>query len=349
MNTVQNILVTGNGFDLAHGLKTEYMDFIHCVEAAFAKKKEERSDFDTKLTELCNVNGFFRHFHFTVLEDPSWSSFEAEMTVILQALIRFVSEITEQQKDIEFDPTSFNVYGGIFTYRDLQVYKHFARIFEQIYDDPSGGMFKIRHQYITLEKILNKKEFIAEVKRELDSFTEALDLYLTESLGAARPHTLPQIGQIAPDYVINFNYTDTILAYGIPEDHVFYAKGRTGGGKDHLVLGVPDEGEDHAEWIRLKNYFQCLERQVGFIDQEKLYPKSGLGEQISVTVHYFGYSFPMEDAWTIRELAAAASKTVIYCKDREDYAAKMIQLFRILGKETLTKQIQNKSIEFQMM
>ena len=44
---------------------------------------------------------------------------------------------------------------------------------------PSGGMFKLRQQFITPEKKLNKKALIAEVRRELETFTQALDLYLS--------------------------------------------------------------------------------------------------------------------------------------------------------------------------
>lgn len=344
----QNVLVTGNGFDLYHGLKTNYMDFVKCVEDAFGKRKEERNVFETKLTEFCNVNGFFRHFHFTMLDQPTWTNFEKEMEIILQALIHFLDVVKEQQKDVEFDLVSFNVYGGIFSYNDLQIFKHFSRVFEQIYDDPSGGMFKIRQQYITLEKVLNKKAVIDEVRRELESFTKALDLYLsTCAEPAACQVKASRIAAIDPDYVINFNFTDTVRMYGVPEENIFYAKGKAGSEPLNLVLGVPDESEEHMDWIWLKNYFQKLMKFIGLPDKEQLYPENEEGEPVPVVSHYFGYSFPLGDAELIKDIARASSGMVIYYINMEDYACKVIQLLKIFGKDEIMEKIQSKKIVFE--
>lgn len=348
MSDTHHILVTGNGFDLYHGLKTNYMDFVKCVEDAFAKKKDERDAFDQKLTELCNVNGFFRHFHFTPLDDPSWSNFEQEMEIIMQALIDFLDVVKENEKDIEFDLVSFNIYGGIFSYRDLQVFRHFARIFEQIYDDPAGGMFKLRQQYISLEKVLDKKAVISEVRKELDSFTEALDLYLTEKVN---PETVErrslQVQAAPPDYVINFNYTDTAKLYGVPEKHIYYAKGKAGQKPVNLVLGIPDESEEHMDWIYLKNYFQRLMKFIDIPDNNQLYPIDDEGRAIPVTTHFFGYDFPDGDTELIRELASCSEKMIIYYTDGEDYANKMIHLLRILGKNKVTDRVHARTIRFE--
>ncbi|MCD7922312.1 MAG: bacteriophage abortive infection AbiH family protein [Clostridiales bacterium] len=362
MSKVQNILVTGNGFDLYHGRKTAYMDFVRCVEDAFAKKKEQRGWFETRLTELCNVNGFFRHFHFTLSEDPTWAYFEKEMKRIVDALIHFQDVVLEKQKNPEYDLISYNMICGEFTYGDLQIYKHFARIFEQIYDDPSGGLFKIRQQYITPEKQLNKKAVVNETRRELDSFTEALDLYmvncvmqehgsgrLKEDASASAGDTeirSSQIEMIHPDYVINFNFTDTIRMYGVTEDCIFYAKGKAGSSPVNLVLGSPDESDDHADWIYMKNYFRKLMNFIGVPDQKRIFPVDRDGAEVPAVLHFFGYSFPEEDDELIRLLLAGKKTAVIYYKDREDYAYGMLQLIRLFGKEEFLEKIYDGTISF---
>ncbi len=348
MGDIQSILVTGNGFDLYHGLKTNYMDFIRCVEDAFAMKKEERGEFEQRLTELCNVNGFFRHFHFTPLDIPSWSNFEREMEIIMMAMVHFLDVVKENEKDIDFDLVSFNIYGGIFSYRDLQVFKHFARIFEQIYDDPAGGMFKLRQQYISLEKVLDKKAVVDEVRRELDSFTGALDLYLTHCVNTKDiSKRSVQVQAASPDYVINFNYTDTALLYGVPEKNIFYAKGKAGRTPVSLVLGIPDESEEHMDWIYLKNYFQRLMKFIGIPDKNQLYPINEEGFPVPVITYYFGYDFPQGDEELIRELASCSQKMVVYYLDREDYANKIIRLLHILGKNKVTERVYEKTIVFE--
>ena len=346
MESLQNILVTGNGFDLYHGLKTGYMDFIKCVEDAFGATKETRTPFQVELTQLCNRNGFFRHFHFGLSEDPSWTYFENEMENMIAALTRFQDVVLENQKDPEYDLVSYNIIGGLYSYNDLQIYKHFVRIFEQIYDDPSGGMFKLRQQFITPEKILNQKELIQEVRRELESFTRALELYLNTCVtGQTLIRKSRQIEAIQPDYVINFNYTHTPCAYGISPDNIFYAKGKAGSEPSDLVLGTPDETEEHMDWVYVKNYFQKLMKWIGLPRKEKLYPVKD-GKPVPVVTHFFGYSFPTGDQELIRELMQISSQIVIYYTDMEDYAFKMIQLLKVFGKKGVEEQIHSGSIVF---
>lgn len=360
MGKTNNILVTGNGFDLYHGLKTGYMDFVRCVEDAFAQGNEARTALQTRLTELCNRNGFFRHFHFSVSEDATWAYFESEMDNIVSTLAHFQDVMVENQKDPEYDPASYNIINGLFSYNDLQIFKHFVRVFEQIYDDPSGGLFKLRQQFILPERRLDVRALVNEVRRELDLFTEALDLYLTACVGTADadPESgksldfairSSQIAAIAPDYVINLNYTDTAAAYGIPAGRIFYAKGRAGSRPVNLVLGSPDTAQEPTDWIYLKNYFQNLVKMIGLPDRAQMHPQDENGESVPVTVHYFGYSFPDGDRELICELDAAAKKTVVYYTDREDYAQKVLRLICLFGREAVTERMYNGALLFEQV
>ncbi len=358
----RDILVIGNGFDIAHGLKTGYRDFIRCVEEAFAKGREDRTDVQMQLTELCNRNGFFRHFHFSMSEDASWSYFETEMDNIVRVLSHFQAVMEENQKDPEYDPASYNIIGGLFSYADLLIFKDFTRIFEQIYDDPSGGLFKLRQAFITAEKRLDVRAMVREVRKELDGFTDAVDLYLTACAGATISGVTDGdagmaeqqkgmagsflIESIRPDYVINFNYTDTPEVYGIPDDRIFYAKGKAGSRPQNLILGSPDVSEEAEDWIYLKNYFQKLTKFIGLPDRDRLYPTDDNGNTIPVTLHYFGYSFPAGDAELLRELDAAAACTVVYYTDSEDFAYKVIRLIRLFGKDAVTERIYDGALVF---
>ncbi|MCD8230657.1 MAG: bacteriophage abortive infection AbiH family protein [Clostridiales bacterium] len=350
---MRNILVVGNGFDLYHGLKTGYRDFIRCVEEAFARSREERTDVQTRLTELCNRNGFFRHFHFSMSDDESWSYFESEMDNIVRALSHFQSVMEENQKNPEHDPAAYNIIGGLFSYNDLLIFKDFTRIFEQIYDDPSGGLFKLRQQFITAEKRLDARAMVREVRKELESFTEAVDLYLSSCVGNRSDREESdvsvrslQIEEVHPDYVINFNFTNTPVIYGIPEERIFYAKGKAGNEPLNLVLGSPDLSEEPEDWIYLKNYFQKLMKFIGLPDREQLYSENEEGKAVPVTLHYFGYSFPEGDAELICELNEAAEKTVVYYTDQEDYAFKIIRLIRLFGKDAVTEKIYGGTLVF---
>ena len=125
----------------------------------------------------------------------------------------------------------------------------------------------------------------------------------------------------------------------MPEDHIFYANGRAGSEPLNLVLGSPDESEEHMEWAYLRNYFQRLMRFIGVPEKSMLYPVDAAGGAVPVETHWFGYSFPATDAGLIRDLARASEKMVIYYADMEDYAYKMIRLLEVFGKETVEDQI----------
>ncbi len=382
---MKNILVIGNGFDLACGKKTAYTDFVARVEAAFNKEKDARDEVDARLTELCNVNGFFRHFHFLEEREQTWSFFEREMGRIVEALARFCDVVEKEQRDPEFDLTAYNMIFGLYSYEELQIYQHFARIFELIFDDPSGGMLKLRQSFFTPERKLNKKRLVEEVRRELDDFTAALDFYLTACVeGAAgaeaAPEDFTQAGDAqtggaqegadiaqpltpAPDYVINFTYTDTIVRCGVPEEHIFYAKGRAGSEPVNLVLGCPGrppkpggkekssppEGAKRpplpigkADWLPLEDDFQKLMKFIGWPDRAQLHP----ADAQDVTVACFGYSFPEWDAELLRELWDAAAQMIVYYTDREDYAQKLIRLFALFGKKEVTEAVSGERLVF---
>ena len=54
-----DILVIGNGFDLAHGLKTSYKDFL---EACHKMSLQEPIEGKTDYKKLCDCNLWMKHF-----------------------------------------------------------------------------------------------------------------------------------------------------------------------------------------------------------------------------------------------------------------------------------------------
>ncbi len=367
MREGKNILVIGNGFDRACGKKTAYTDFVARVEAAFNKEKDARDEVDVRLTELCNVNGFFRHFHFLEEREQTWSFFEREMGRVVEALARVCDVVEKEQRDPEFDLTAYNMIFGLYSYEELQIFQHFARIFELVFDDPSGGMLKLRQSFFTPERKLNKKGLVEEVRRELDDFTAALDFYLTacvEGTGAENAEAdIARLLNPAPDYVINFAYTDTIARCGVPEERIFYAKGRAGSEPVNLVLGCPGrppkpggkeksskpEGAKRppmpigkADWLPLEDDFQKLMKFIGWPDRAQLHPEDAQG----VTVTCFGYSFPEWDGELLRELWETAAQMNVYYTDREDYAQKLVRLFALFGKKEVTEAVSGERLVF---
>ena len=52
--TIMNIIVIGNGFDLAHGLPTKYTDFLEFVKVLKIVLEEKNENYDC--IDRCNIN-----------------------------------------------------------------------------------------------------------------------------------------------------------------------------------------------------------------------------------------------------------------------------------------------------
>lgn len=106
-----NILIIGNGFDLAHGLPTKYEDFLNFVyafkwyskeqnEFLFNEKNKQFEDFirdlvnkekniakRNELNDLIEGNSWIEYFEKSK-KDGGWVDFERDISKVVQALDR---------------------------------------------------------------------------------------------------------------------------------------------------------------------------------------------------------------------------------------------------------------------
>ena len=71
-----NILVIGNGFDLYHGLRTNYIDFVRF------SKELSKTDKGTKGRKWVISNSFIRCFINVVSENQNWIDCEKEIVSV---------------------------------------------------------------------------------------------------------------------------------------------------------------------------------------------------------------------------------------------------------------------------
>lgn len=72
-----------------------------------------------------------------------------------------------------------------------------------------------------------------------------------------------QIESIKPEYVINFNYTNTYECYGINRRDVCYIHGSVQ--DDNMVLGIRDIDEKDINSIYFKKFFQRIQKHTDVI------------------------------------------------------------------------------------
>ncbi|MBO1123632.1 hypothetical protein FQS88_17435 [Enterococcus casseliflavus] len=210
-NLLSKLYIIGNGFDLAHDLKTSYFKDLRRI---LNENDEELFDLVNKLYFVLNPNS----------QEDYWSEFEkhiGKITDIEQS--KFINFLKEQTADFyentelpsvtdfSYDPDDDN-YGDFYTEK--------ARAISAMSDMNPNFDYKPWNQ---LDKIrsfieLGFKQMIEEANSDLIN-KEKLD-YLNFQ---------------ASDFFINFNYTNTLeTIYGISPDNILHIHGNLERG---IILG----------------------------------------------------------------------------------------------------------------
>jgi hypothetical protein len=250
-----NILIIGNGFDLAHGLKTSYSDFLNWCE----NKK------------IGKENIWIKHFlYMREHEDTlgkNWADFESEIYNVVHNIIY---EYKNPNSDNEFVLYEENKRYFIDRYlckkNTLEVSYNGMEVYEFI----QKSNF-ITFGYGTIE------ELIEHLDDELSELTELFEKYLKEEIDYYEAITyidrdyvydkskpvfnLSKIlkkGQI--NFVLSFNYTRTLQELYweyIEEKDIYYIHGELV--KDNIVLGCKNFSEE--EKIKELKNFELFEKK----------------------------------------------------------------------------------------
>lgn len=346
-----NILVIGNGFDLAHGLKTRYNDFIAYMRN---KKYDGRLD-DPYAKEIKSIvgvekNGFINYFLEYINAVPGW----VDMERLIKRIIDQFQDLFEHYREYLYDKLflagkmppelydvlqKFNLTKNICYSRDVA-----SRFSLDAYKGKYG---------------LNTEEIIQMLREQLDGLIRALECYLileTELNPIDKNKVKKQIAKINPSYVISFNYTTTYRLYGINDDDVFHVHGKILSEPNNMVLGFNDEDPENLDFVYFKKYFQRIQKRTGYIDEGKFAHsitteihtdgKNTLKRNPESVAHFYGHSMDETDKDLIQKIDSLSKKLVIYYLNQEDYEKKVINLIKIFGKDVATKNIQVGKFQF---
>ena len=113
-----NIILLGNGFDLAHGLPTTYTNFLDFLKIIGAKnnriiydiqlneqlsdimRNNDNSDTLNTIRNLCTNNIWAKYFFERNNMYPNWCDFESEIEYITQNLQSIKKELEKKQRII---------------------------------------------------------------------------------------------------------------------------------------------------------------------------------------------------------------------------------------------------------
>lgn len=369
-----NILVIGNGFDLAHELPTTYMDFFtfivvikdklepsNKINFKYFKKKETIEQYiykylfinkyNSDISKKCNhlikelKNLIFNNFWIDYFlkniipkcKDKGWIDFETEISKVIKLLHNNKEELFK---------------------KGFTENKNIINVCKILNMD-----ILINQNHIKDRININNEIFfniIKKLENDLDKLIRCLEIYLTSLVEKLECN-------IAASYildknitkVLSFNYTNTYeKLYDLDNNiqyHYIHGKAHINGSlsKNNMILGIDeylDESKKNLEldFIRFKKYFQRIYKQTG-----SLY-KKWLSETTPLTisdnnVYILGHSLDITDKDVLQELIQHDfTKITIFYHTKEAYAQQICNLVKIIGCDKLIEYVSepNKKITF---
>lgn len=322
----------GNGFDLAHGLKTSYMDFLNYCKSNSNQFSENNFwlKYFWKAVELNAFNG------------KNWIDLEVEIS-------KFISLLDKQTQDLDKliryyvkdMSTEFN--------NDLLHYLVHLKVSVNRKDST-----------LTSFEYCSFSEFRQVLFADLKRLTQALDLYLTSVVEKVALKEKDLFQTLNPDIVVNFNYTHTYQRLYGETAKLYHIHGECGLEENNMVLGIDDYWTDerkdtNTNYATFKKYIQRLQCKTykTVIEMSKEISSHSFqqnehgGYIYDAVLYFYGHSLAVTDKdILVKLLNNTLQKTVIYYRTTLDEGEYMSNLVVILGKEEFENRMMEGKLEF---
>ena len=352
-----NILIIGNGFDLAHGLPTTYKNFLDfaCIFKQYYKESnkeqfrcgekyenyknyiielfekslqnEQEGSLFEELEKLIIDNRWLEYFG-KINKDGGWIDFESEISKVVQTLDKVRKSRDEEVKS---DPEI----------KEFTLEKYDQNILKEI------GIKSLKMGVGEVEKIKNS------LLDDLNKLIRCLEIYLDDYVGRVTLQVkLPDITEQTIHHVLSFNYTDTFeRLYAQDQSEVIdydYIHGKINPNSSvetcNLVLGIDEYLVGEAkrrdnEYIQFKKFYQRIYKKTGckyvnWIKNVKPFPQGY--ESFSNNIYILGHSLDVTDGDILSSLINMPhTKTTIFYHSQEALGNQINNLVKIIGEEEL--------------
>ena len=215
-----NILVIGNGFDLAHGLPTKYtdfLDFIDVIEQVTNVKNEndlsniDWKDINSKIKDkikekMGNVRNNLhtqKEMWKNLLEDNFWI-FYFNQCQVYKNWIDFEGEISKviQSLDNDMKEAEVEIESGATQVSNTNVEKFFHKRLSGVLLDADFDMTSVT--------LISYREIRDVLYNDLNRLIKAFEIYISEYIEEIDAEkTSDEIGKLNIDHVLSFNYSHT--------------------------------------------------------------------------------------------------------------------------------------------
>lgn len=320
---MNNVLLAGNGFDLAHGLPTKYGDFLCLIKnwafflEHYKREKMQNDDYFLKkyltnkdsinvdnieeLNKIIQKNSWINYFEKCEAEVDGWIDFEKEIIPVIvffdflfQCDVRFNSSYNKVEIARDYFPTAQML-------RIAKLWKNYVTV-----DITS---VTINTNYSSKQYGILKKKMMEEIRREFDEFIRAFEIYLLEFVDKTENiKPIEQIASLNITSVVSFNYTLTENLYGIEPERVHHIHGMIREDKDlrpnNMVLGINEQPEQKMDFIYFVKYFQRIQKATGTYYKELLKQRMRDKDDLKdkYTLYVYGHSLDETDGDILKYL-----------------------------------------------
>ena len=367
-----NILVVGNGFDIAHGLPTRYADYLAFLRAYVDHKnnaltdeekqlfeeyfnglKEDQSCVYSEIGTLSEKNIWLDYFMRIQAERAkagydSWVDFEGEISRVIQTL----------------DAARHTFEGQFRSGNDVAKMEKWQRgiLAPVFYDNDKYAVQNMSFDSTAVKQ--RKNQFL----RDLNRLTRCLEIYLSSYISYQGREKLSDISILNIDRVLSFNYTHTFNAIydtepdsAIQYDYI-HGKARIESDLDscNLVLGIDEylggsEKDGDNEFIQFKKFYQRIYKMTGchytdwLNDRKEIIRRMPKLQKPELNVYIYGHSLDITDRDILRDLILSeGANTVIFYHSKEALGNQIANMVKVIGEEELIKRTDGnrRSIEF---
>ncbi len=395
----KTILILGNGFDLAHGLPTKYshfLDFCQRVERIWSygtsNDKQTIAKFkmtwidnwetdatikDTIVNEFCNRkmnyvgeyevtsdNPELSEIH-TLLDDNIWyeyftelyrkNAMKGENWIDFESEIRFIIKMVDENS--------------------LSITDSWDDVIKEAIGSPEQPKLRIFKGKLKFDKYAQKKKWVSgheatvrdfreKAFEDLEQLTRVLELYLAafvEKIPISNSEKIPQLLNLTPDYVINFNYTDTYERI-YKKGKVYHIHGKAdmarSAEENNMVLGIDeywtgDERDEKTDFTIFKKFSQRIQKHTGnesykyLKEMQKAFETRGKNWSGNVDtskihpdgvsyVYVFGHSLDVTDKDILsRFIGDDSTSVIVYCRDKGTEGELIANTIKLIREEKL--------------
>jgi len=372
-----NILVIGNGFDLAHGMKTKYEHFLvyariclqhhdiflgenevneiwaeetdefkkKCILSLgnlFDEHKEIAKEFYDSINENCWMNYFISIYQNRVTQrKDGWIDFEKE---ILEAIKTLDDARKEVSRLIELNGSEYE-----------PMTKAYNNRLSPLLGITSDNKFSMVYFQNIKEKLVT----------DLKHLTRALEIYIcffASTTGEQEP--IGMIKNLDIDKVLSFNYTNTyekIYGGNVEYDFIHGKAELNSNDNCNLVIGINeyldgDEKNFDNYFIEFKKFFQRIYKRTGskysiwlknYDEVRKRFAKTNPPE---LNVYFYGHSLDVTDKDILyRLIMAEGAKVTIFYHSQQALNSEIANLVSVIDEETLIRKTDASNSEIQFI